>query len=233
LVEDGADIIDVGGESTRPGYSPVSAQEEAHRVIPAITEIRRALQIPISVDTQKSDVAERAIAAGAGIINDVSGLTDPKMAPLAARHNCTLVLTHNRSLNSERTAMSQVIEILSSLVDRAESAGVASDQIIVDPGLGFNKSWEQNFEIMGALSRLTSLGKQVLVGPSRKGMIGKVLGTPPTDRLEGTIALCVLCIASGATMLRVHEVRQVSRAVRVTSALMSAHDGRQDKMLRT
>jgi dihydropteroate synthase len=219
LEQEGADVLDIGGESTRPGHTPVSPQEELQRVVPAVEAVRRLTHLPISVDTTKGWVAREALAAGATMINDVSGSRDPEVARAVAATGAWIVLVSNGT-SADLEPIRFVLEDLRGQIERAAAAGVASDHIIVDPGLGMGKGWEANFAIMWELESLRPLGRPVLVGPSRKGMIGRVLGVPPDDRIEGTIALVALCIAHGADLVRVHDVREVAQAARVTDALV-------------
>lgn len=219
LVADGADLLDVGGESTRPGHAPVSAEEELERVIPVVQALSTRVSAPISVDTSKATVARNAIAAGAGIINDVSGLRDPDMVRVAAITGASLVLVHHGGADRREDLMSVVLAALRNRVETALRSGVQHGHLVVDPGFGFGKNWLDNFELIRRLSELRQLGLPVLVGPSRKGMIGKVLGTEPEDRLEGTIALTALCISAGADIIRVHDVGELRRAVVLLDAL--------------
>jgi dihydropteroate synthase len=215
----GADVIDIGGESTRPGYSPVPEDEELARVIPAIEAAAAVVDVPISVDTTKVEVARRALEAGAGIVNDVSGEADDAMLRLVGERGAGLVLVHHGRGRPGEDVLAVVHRGLKRAIDRACRCGVDVESIVVDPGLGFGKTWRENFEIFRRLSELTSLRRPILVGPSRKGMIGKVLGGGVADRLEGTLALVTLSIAAGADMVRVHDVRAMTRAARMTDAL--------------
>ncbi len=215
----GSDVIDIGGESTRPGYSPVPLEEEMERVIPAIEAAAATVDVPVSVDTSKVEVARRALQAGASIVNDVSGASSDAMLRLVAARGAGLVLVHHGRGRPGEDVVGMVLEGLEREIDRACRAGVALDSIVVDPGLGFGKTWRENFEIFRRLPELKSLGRPILTGPSRKGMIGKVLGVGVTDRREGTLALVTLSIAGGADMVRVHDVREMARAARMTDAL--------------
>jgi len=219
LVADGADLLDVGGESTRPGHAPVSAEEELGRVIPVVQALSTRVSAPISVDTSKAAVAREAVDAGATIINDVSGLRDPDMLRVAATTGVSLVLVHPGGAERREDLMPMVLSALRNRVETALHAGVQRDHLMIDPGFGFGKNWLDNFELIRRLSELRQLGLPVLVGPSRKGMIGKVLATGPEDRLEGTIALTALCISAGADVIRVHDVRELKRAVVLLDAL--------------
>lgn len=222
MVEAGADILDVGGESTRPGHIPVPAEEELRRVIPAIRAIREALpHVPISVDTNKAVVAEAALAAGATMINDVRGLAgDPDMPAVAARAGVPVVIMHDLEIQRPDELVPRLIRDLAIRIERALAAGVRWEHIIVDPGFGFGKEPELNLLLLRRLRDLTVLGRPILVGTSRKRTIGYVLGTPPEDRLEGTAATVALSIANGADIVRVHDVREMVRVVRMTDAVV-------------
>jgi len=222
MVEAGADILDVGGESTRPGHIPVPAEEEFRRVIPAIRAIREALpHVPISVDTNKAVVAEAALAAGATMINDVRGLAgDPDMPAVAARAGVPVVIMHDLEIQRPDELVPRLIRDLAIRIERALAAGVRWEHIIVDPGFGFGKEPELNLLLLRRLRDLTVLGRPILVGTSRKRTIGYVLGTPPEDRLEGTAATIALSIANGADIVRVHDVREMVRVVRMTDAVV-------------
>jgi dihydropteroate synthase len=222
MVEAGADILDVGGESTRPGHTPVPAEEELRRVIPAIRAIRAALpDIPISIDTSKAVVAEAALAAGATMINDVRGLTgDPAMASLAAQAGVPVVIMHDREIRCPEELIPRLVRELGQRIDRALAAGVKWERIIIDPGFGFGKEPELNLLLLRRLRDVTVLGRPLLVGTSRKRTIGYVLGTPPGDRLEGTAATVALAIANGADIVRVHDVAAMVRVVRMSDAVV-------------
>lgn len=228
LIEEGADIIDIGGESTRPGAEPVSVEEETRRVIPVIEELSKRVSIPISCDTYKAEVAERAIQAGATIINDISGLRfDPKMPEVVAKHNVAVVLMHIKGTpkymqNSPyyKALIPEVIEYLRESIVIAKSAGVSEDRIIIDPGIGFGKLPEHNLEIINKLKDFTLLGKPILIGVSRKSFIGKILNdAPPEKRLEGTAAATVASVLNGANIVRVHDVGYISKFVKVADAI--------------
>ena len=222
MVEEGADIIDVGGESTRPGHDPVARDEEAARVIPVIAAIHAALpQVPISVDTAKPAVADAAIAAGASLINDVWGVsTDDAMARLAAARGVPMVVMHNRAESHYRDFAAELMDDLRDALDRAVAAGVPRENLIVDPGFGFGKTPEHNLAVMRELAGLRRLGRPILLGTSRKSTIGRVLGgLPVEDRLEGTLATTALGIAAGIDIVRVHDVRANVRAALVADAI--------------
>lgn len=237
MVLDGADILDVGGESTRPGSQPVSVDQELARVLPVIRALAAELDVLISVDTYKSQVADACLQAGAHIINDIWGFkVDPDLALVAARHQAPVVLMHNRSSWAhaevkERLGgryvgvpydnlLTDVQKELLESVAIARYAGIPDEHIILDPGIGFGKTVEQNLELIRRLDEICSLGFPVLLGPSRKSFIGYTLDLPPDQRLEGTIAACVMGIERGANILRVHDVCPVTRAARMTDALV-------------
>ena len=222
MVEEGADILDVGGESTRPGHEPVSRDEEAARVIPVISAIHAALpEVPISVDTAKPAVAEAAIAAGADLINDVWGVSmDDSMARLAAAQGVPMVVMHNRTEPRYLDFAAELMDDLRAAVERSVSAGVPREKLIVDPGFGFGKTPEHNLAVMRELAGLRRLGQPILLGTSRKSTIGRVLGgLPVEDRLEGTLATTALGIAAGVDIVRVHDVRANVRAALVADAI--------------
>ena len=212
MVDEGAVIIDVGGESTRPGHTPISATEEIERVVPYIEEIRPQTDTLISIDTSKSQVAAAALEAGADIVNDVWGAQrDPNMAEVIANHNAACILMHNRS--SEEAGQGDVIQSIQAFweqsVDRVKAAGVQSSSIMLDPGLGFGKTFEENWEIMRRLPDLAKMGYPLLLGASRKSMLAKLLNlSNPKDRLNGTLATTALAVHAGVDFVRVHDVRQ-------------------------
>ncbi|MBM3134362.1 MAG: dihydropteroate synthase [Chloroflexi bacterium] len=237
LAAEGADILDVGGESTRPGAAPVPAAEELRRVLPVIERLAQAIDVPISIDTYKAEVARQALAAGASLVNDVWALrADPGMAGVVAAAGVPIILMHNRSHPqwAARTEgsdehqrgvasgdlMADIGQGLQESVELARRAGIAEEKIIVDPGLGFGKSKEQNLEIMDRLDELQSLGRPILVGPSRKATIGLVLDRPPEQLMEGTAAAVAVCIARGADIVRVHDVQPMVLVARMTDAIV-------------
>lgn len=220
-VEAGADLIDIGGESTRPGHQPVSAAEEIARVIPVIEAVAKRIAAPISIDTSKAAVAEAAIAAGAAMVNDVRGFTgDPELASVVARHGLAAVVMHDIEPDPGVDIMTGIMRELFRRLDRAVAAGVAWDRFIVDPGFGFGKDWRQNLEVLRRLDELRTLDRPILVGLSRKRTIGRVLGTPEHDRLEGTLAATAIAIANGAAIVRVHDVAANVRVARMTDAIV-------------
>jgi dihydropteroate synthase len=221
MVREGADMLDVGGESTRPGHAPVTAEEEISRTEKAVRRLAQQSGVPVSIDTYKLEVAEAAVAAGATIVNDVWGLTrSPAMADLAARAKCALVLMHNQDgTDYAGDLMEEVKRFLSASVRHAIDAGVPKERVIVDPGIGFGKTAEQNWEVMRRFAELKDLAQPILVGTSRKSFIGKLLDLPVTERLEGTAATVVAAILRGADVVRVHDVLQMARAVRVADRM--------------
>jgi dihydropteroate synthase len=228
---DGADIIDIGGESTRPGAPTVPSEEECARIIPVIERLAGKLSCPISVDTWKSGVADRAIAAGAEIINDISGFTfDPDMAAVAVKHGAGVVLMHTRGTPADmqqdtlyEDLLGQVADGLRQSLVLARAAGIADDHITLDPGIGFGKDVAGNLEIIRRLSELTVFGLPLLVGPSRKSFIGSVLGRTQTDdRLFGTAATVALCVSHGASILRVHDVRAMRDVAVMAHAILQS-----------
>ena len=220
-VADGADILDLGAESTRPGHVPISADEELARLLPALAAIRAHATVLISVDTSKAAVAAAAIAAGANLVNDVRGFTaDPEMAAVVAAAGTPAVVMHDVSPEPGVDLMTSILRELARRLDRAVAAGVAWDRLIVDPGFGFGKDWRQNLELLRRLEELRALGRPILTGTSRKSTIGRVLGLPENDRLEGTAATVSLAIANGADIVRVHDVRAMARVARMTDAVV-------------
>ena len=220
LEEEGADIIDVGAESTRPGSAPVGVEEESARLIPSLEAIRARVQVPVSVDTYKSQVARRALESGATIINDVWGLkADPRMAEVAAEHKVPIIITHNQKTREYRDLVPDIKASLSRSVAMALRAGVPEELVIIDPGIGFGKTPDHNLEVLRRLDEFQALGHPVLVGSSRKSTIGLVLSLPADQRLEGTAASVALSIASGADIVRVHDVKEMVRVCRMSDAV--------------
>jgi dihydropteroate synthase len=220
-VDEGAEILDLGAESTRPGHVSISADEELARLLPALTAIRARTDVLLSVDTSKAAVTAEAIAAGANLINDVRGfMADPEMAAVVARAGVPAVLMHDVPPEPGTDLMTSILRELSRRLDRAVAAGVAWERLIVDPGFGFGKDWRQNLELLRRIGELKALGRPILVGTSRKSMIGRVLGVAEDDRLEGTAATVSLAIAGGADIVRVHDVRTMTRVARMTDAVV-------------
>lgn len=223
-VEQGADILDLGGESTRPGASPVSVEEELMRVLPLTSALVQHVAVPLSIDTQKAAVAARALEVGASMLNDVSGLRDPDLAGVAAAHHAWLVLTHNGWTMGRTQLGDVVVEVtdqLRRLIDVALSAGVPQARLIVDPGLGFGKTPAESLELLRRTSELRDAlaPLPVLVGPSRKGFIGRVLGLPVEDRLEGSLACVAIAAFAGAELIRVHDVQPAVRTAHMAWAV--------------
>ncbi len=216
----GADIIDIGGESTRPGHTPVSAEEEANRIIPVIEALKGSLPIPISVDTFKATVAEQAVKAGASIINDIWGAKrEPEIAEVAARYQVPIILMHNRTDMDYGDFIQDVKADLLESIAIAKAAGVEDSQIILDPGIGFAKTMEQNQYIIKELQELTSFGYPLLLAASRKKFIGNILDVPADQRDIGTAATTVIGIAKGARIVRVHDVKTNLEAAKVADAI--------------
>jgi dihydropteroate synthase len=222
LVADGADILDIGGESTRPGATEVSPEEEMGRVLPVLTEIARAIQVPISIDTYKASTARAALEAGARIVNDVWGLQrDPEIADVVAQFDVPVVVMHNRrEVDTSLDIIDEMRGFFDKTLDIARRAGIPDRHIILDPGIGFGKSRAQNLAALGRLDELKAFGFPVLIGTSRKSLIGSVVDRPPQERLAGTIASNVLAVAAGADIVRVHDVREHVDACRVTRAIL-------------
>jgi dihydropteroate synthase len=236
LERDGADILDVGGESTRPGATPISAKQELRRILPIIEILRGKLRIPISVDTQKAEVAEAALASGAAILNDISALrADARLAKVAARAHAPMILMHMRGTPRTmqrgpfaRDVIRDVMTGLREAVARARRAGLAKSQILLDPGIGFGKTHKQNFEILARLPEFARLGYPLVLGTSRKGFLGKAMARPgerdlpPGERLLGTAATVTASILGGAHIVRVHDVAEIARVTRVADAILDA-----------
>jgi dihydropteroate synthase len=227
LVEEGADLLDIGGESTRPGSDPVSADEEWRRIGPVIRELASKVRVPISVDTMKPEVAAKALEAGASIVNDVSGLQDPAMVKLVARTRAGVVAMHmlgNPKTMQEHPRYREVVgEVRSFLADRIkalESAGVASEAVAIDPGVGFGKTLGHNLALLANLHELVALGHPVIVGVSRKSFIERIAGPGPADRLPGSLAAAALAVAKGAHVVRAHDVRATVQATRVADRIV-------------
>ncbi|MFC1920506.1 dihydropteroate synthase [Chloroflexota bacterium] len=233
FVSEGADILDVGGESTRPGAPPVDVDEEIRRVVPVIERLAAEISIPLSVDTYKSEVAEQALKAGAVIINDQWGLKkDSRLAELAAEYSAPLILMSNqrdkggfdagiqRDVAYYDDLMAEVTSSLKQSLELAKKLGVPEENLIIDPGIGFGKTWRQELEIIRRLDELSGLNKPILIGPSRKSFIGMVLDLSSEERLEGTAASVAIGIAKGADIVRVHDVQQMVRVCRVSDAII-------------
>jgi dihydropteroate synthase len=228
MVKEGADIIDIGGESTRPGAAPVSVKEEIKRVVPVIKALAKKISVPISIDTCKAKVADEAVSAGASIINDISGLRfDRRMAGVAAQHKVPVVIMHIQGTPGimqkapvYKALIPEIMDYLREGIDIALKAGVPEDMIIIDPGIGFGKTVEHNLEIINRLDEFKGFEKPILLGPSRKSFIGKILGgLPVTDRLEGTAAAIAIGISKGANIIRIHDIKEMSRVVKIADEI--------------
>ncbi len=227
LVADGADIIDVGGESTRPGADPVGSEEEMRRVVPVIERLAAQTNVPISIDTYKGSVARAALTAGATIVNDISGLTaDPRLAQAVAEFDAGLILMHKRgdptTMQSDThydDLMAEIRLFLREAISKAETAGVDPAKIMIDPGIGFGKDLAGNVEIINSVGSLTELGKPVMIGASRKSFIGRITGADPGHRLHGSLAAAAVAVIYGASAVRVHDVKETREAVDVAIQL--------------
>ncbi len=221
MIADGCDILDIGGESTRPGYTLLSDEEEISRVTPVIEAVKNRFDIPISLDTYKSKVAKAGLEAGADLINDIWGCKyDPHMASVIASSGAACCLMHNRKEAVYRNFLGDVLVDLLECVHIAQNAGVADDRIILDPGIGFGKTYEHNLKLMNHVEILQQLGYPVLLGTSRKSMIGLTLDLPASERLEGTLATTVMGVMKGCCIVRVHDVKANKRAVAMTEKLL-------------
>ena len=228
MIDDGADLIDIGGESTRPGSEPVSLDEELRRTLPVIEALAGKISAPISIDTYKSPVAIRALEAGASMVNDISGMRfDPEMPKVISRFRVPVVIMHikgtpkNMQVNPTYEALiPEIMDYFRSSIRFAVKAGIPEDMIILDPGIGFGKTFEHNLEIMNNLDTFSALEKPLLIGPSRKAFLGKILGgLPPQERLEGTAASVAISIIKGAHIVRVHDVKEMARVAKVADAI--------------
>ena len=225
MLDEGADIIDVGGESTRPGHTQISVQEEIERTCFVIEAIKENYNIPVSIDTYKHEVAEAAILAGADLVNDIWGLTyDDLMAETVAKHNVSVCIMHNRKNPHYDNLMNDVVSDLETMLEIAKKAGISEDKIMLDPGIGFAKNTEENLIIMNNLERITGMGYPVLLGTSRKSMIGNTLNLPVYEREEGTIATSVIGLMKGCTFFRVHNVKANYRALKMTNHIINKQD---------
>jgi len=230
MVEEGADLIDIGGESTKPGSKPLGLEEELRRVIPVIEALAKEVDVPISIDTYKSTVAKKAIEAGAQMINDISGLHfDPDLAHVASKEDVPLILMHTRGTPETmqkdvhyESLFSEILQYLRESIRRAESAGLDPGQIVIDPGIGFGKNLEDNLLIIKNLQEFRILGKPILLGTSRKSFIGKILNTDVTERLEGTLSSIAIGVLNGAHIIRCHDVLEAKKAISVADAIRLA-----------
>lgn len=221
MIKDGAHIIDVGGESTRPGYTKISDEEEIERITPVIEALVKEVDAPLSIDTYKSKVAEAAVQSGVSIINDIWGAKyDPEIASVAAQYNVPIILMHNRENSDYSDLISDMKKDLEESIEIALQRGVKDEQIILDPGIGFAKSQEDNMMVMRHLEEFVSLGYPLLLGTSRKSMIGYALDLPVEERLEGTIASVCLGIEKGSHIVRVHDVKEIARAAKMMDIML-------------
>ena len=220
-IAQGADILDFGGESTRPGHTPVGEDDERARVIPVVQAIAAQTAAPISIDTYKARVAEAALKAGAHIVNDIWGLSrEPEIANVAAAHNAAVVIMHNReTIDGSLDIVEEFKRFFGNAVERARRAGVRDNQIVLDPGIGFGKSFEQNLAAIGRLGELVRFGFPVLLGVSRKSFIGKLFASEPAERLSGTIAANTIGVMAGAAIVRVHDVAEHAQAIRIADRI--------------
>jgi len=221
FVAEGADILDIGGESTRPNSAPISIDEEMRRIIPVLEKLAGKVKVPLSVDTYKYEIARRAVNAGVDMLNDIWGLKqEPRLAGLAADRGLPMILMSNQRDKPQKNIVPAVLSDLKRAIDLALDAGVPWENIIVDPGVGFGKTLEQNLELVHRLDELKALGRPILLGTSRKSMIGLVLDLPPEQRLEGTAATVAIGIAGGADIVRVHDVKEMTRVCKMSDAIV-------------
>ena len=222
MIRDGADIIDIGGESTRPGHMVISDEEEISRVAPVIEALKRRFDIPVSIDTYKGNVTEAALKAGADLVNDIWGFKfDHRVAELTAQYGAACCLMHNRTKPVYQDYLNDVVEDLRECVRIAKDAGVSDDKIILDPGVGFGKTYQMNLEIINHVEMLHSLGFPILLGTSRKSVIGQTLNLPTDQRVEGTLATTVVGVMKGCAFVRVHDVKENKRVIQMTEAILS------------
>ena len=228
MVEEGADIIDIGGESTRPGSEPITIEEELRRTIPVIESLSKETKIPLCIDTYKSEVAKRALDAGASMVNDISGLRfDPKMPKVVSEYKVPAVIMHIRGTPRDmqqnpvyEALIPEIMDYLRTGMIIARQAGISEDMIVIDPGIGFGKTFDHNLQIIHNLQEFTLLRKPILIGPSRKAFIGRILGdVPVTERLEGTAAAVAISIMNGANIIRAHDVKEMVKVAKVADAI--------------
>lgn len=221
MIEEGADIIDLGGESTRPGHKFVSADEEIKRIVPVIKKLKEEIKVPISIDTYKSEVAEEVLKLGVDMVNDVWGLTyDENMANVIGKYDAHVCIMHNQDgTEYDKDIMIAIKEFLQNSIDKAIKAGIKKEKIVLDPGIGFGKTFEQNIEVLHRLGELQDLGYPVLLGTSRKSVLGKILDVPPKERVAPTVATTVLGIRDGVDIVRVHDVKENLQAAMVADKI--------------
>ena len=221
FVSDGVDIIDIGGESTRPGSAPITPEEEIRRVVPIIERLSQQVPVPLSIDTYKWEVAQEAVAAGARMLNDIWGLKrEPRLADIAAKEGIPVVLMSNQRDGECQDIISEAFKDLKRAMDIAIERGVPQENIILDPGIGFGKTLDQNLEIVSRLDEFSALGRPLLIGTSRKSMIGLVLDLPTEERIEGTAATVAISISNGADMVRVHDIPEMKRVCQMSDAIV-------------
>ena len=221
MLEEGMDILDIGGESTRPGHTQISVEEEIARVVPVIEAVKEQFEVPISLDTYKAQVAQAGIAAGVDLINDIWGLKyDKDMARVIAESGVACCLMHNRNMAEYQNFVQELIADLAESLALAEQAGIAREKIILDPGVGFAKSYDNNLEVLHSLEKLKELGHPLLLGTSRKSVIGLALDLPVEERLEGTLVTTVFGVLKGCAFVRVHDVKENVRAIRMAEAIL-------------
>ncbi|KUK84316.1 MAG: Dihydropteroate synthase, partial [Desulfofundulus kuznetsovii] len=221
MVEEGADIIDVGGESTRPGYTPVSLEEEIERVMPVLKRLSGKIRVPVSIDTSKAEMARQSLEMGVQIVNDQQAFRgDPQMPGIVARYGAAVIIMHNQQGTEYKDMLGEMVHYFRESIDIAEAAGIKRDAIVIDPGVGFGKTVEGNLEAILRLPELACIGRPVLVGTSRKSVIGKVLDLSVDQRLEGTAVTVALSIAGGADIVRVHDVKEMARVVKMADAIV-------------
>lgn len=224
MIAEGADIIDIGGESTRPGYTLLSDEEEIARVVPVIRAVKSRFDVPVSIDTYKSHVARAALEAGADLVNDIWGLKyDKVLAGVIAEYQVPCCLMHNRREADYQNFMEDMLHDLSETISIAKNAGIADQNIILDPGVGFGKTYENNLEAINRLERMHELGYPILLGTSRKSVIGLTLDLPASERLEGTLATTVMGVMKKAAFVRVHDIRANARIIKMTEAITGRH----------
>ena len=232
MIEEGADIIDIGGESTRPGFTPVSADEQIERVVPVIEEIKKNIDIPVSVDTYDAIVAKAALEAGCDIVNDIWGLKkDPEMAKVIAEYDAFCVLMHNRETPDYIEFRKDLLTDFKGILDIAKTAGIKDEKIILDPGVGFGKTREQNLVAINHMDDLKVLGYPLLLGTSRKSVIGLTLDLPVDERLEGTLATTVIACMKGINFVRVHDIKENVRTIKMTEAILNSFDAPANELL--
>jgi dihydropteroate synthase len=231
MIEEGADYLDVGAESSRPGAKPISEEEELSIILPVIRQLCQNFSIPVSVDTYKPGVAQKILEEGVSIINDITGLRYPEMAPIIAEYDAGVVIMHMQGSPDNMQedihyddCVGEIKQFLEQGIRTAENAGIANDRIWVDPGIGFGKTVKHNFEILAKLDSFVSLKKPILVGTSRKSFIGKILDLPVAERLEGSLATAVIAVIKGVKILRVHDVQETYRAVKIASEILKAQN---------